>query len=90
MVAVFGGLVTLSTALLAASNAQELWVRQRGNHQQLQSERFLYLTGAGPYMKLDEKEGVRLFSARLMTSWSAGHGRWQKVVEDTRAADPSP
>ena len=69
VVPVVSGLTALATALLGATNAQEIWVRSRNAEQQLTAEKFLYLQGAGRYANSSQEANARLFSERIVKIW---------------------
>ena len=80
VIPVVSGLTVLATALLGATNAQEIWVRSCNAEQQLTTEKFLYLQAAGRYSNLDPQASVRLFSERIVEIWSGGHEAWEQIA----------
>lgn len=83
IIPVFSGLAVLTTTMLSATNAQELWLESRGTQQKLTVERFLFLQDADEYVKLNETEKVQRFSERVMRIWSTGHEQWERATEET-------
>ena len=83
---VISGLAAFCTTMVHATNSQELWLRSRSMTQRLNTERFLFLQGAGIYAEREETEAVKLFSNRLMEIWAGGHEQWEKAVELQKGA----
>jgi hypothetical protein len=52
----------------------------------LNTERFLFLQGAGIYSEPEESDSVKLFSNRLMDIWAGGHEQWERAVEHQKGA----
>jgi hypothetical protein len=80
VVPVVSGLTALATALLGATNAQEIWVRSRTAEQQLTAEKFLYLQSAGRYANSSQGAKARLFSERIVEIWAGSHEAWEQVA----------
>jgi len=83
IVPVFSGLAVLTTTMLSATNAQELWLESRSTQQKLTVEKFLFLQDAGGYDNLNETEKVQRFSEHVMRIWSTGHEQWERATEET-------
>ena len=78
---VVSGLAAFCTTMVHATNAQELWLRSRSMTQLLNTERFLFLQGAGIYSEQEETRSVKLFSNRLMEIWAGGHEQWEIAIK---------
>jgi hypothetical protein len=76
IVPVFSVFAALTTTLLSQNTSQKTWVNARNVQQKLQTEKFLYMQGAGSYFQVDEEEKIRQFSDRVMEVWSEGHQNW--------------
>jgi hypothetical protein len=83
IIPVFSGLAVLTTTMLSATNAQELWLESRSTQQKLTVEKFLFLQDAGVYGNLNEREKVQRFSEHVMRIWSTGHEQWERTTEET-------
>jgi hypothetical protein len=83
---VVSGLAAFCTTMVHATNAQELWLRSRSMTRLLNTERFLFLQGAGIYAEQEEAKSVKLFSSRLMEDWADGHEQWAKAIEHQKGA----
>ena len=81
MLPVVSGLAAFCTTMVHATNAQELWLRSRSMTQLLNTERFLFLQGAGIYSEQEETRSVKLFSNRLMEIWAGGHEQWEIAIK---------
>ena len=75
---VVSGLAAFCTIMVHATNAQELWLRARSMTHRLNTERFLFMQGAGIYSEQEETDSVKLFSNRLMDIWAGGHEQWER------------
>lgn len=84
IVPIISALAALSTTLLSQTTAQTTWVNARNVQQKLQSEKFLYLQGAGSYFQLDEEEKIRQFSDLVMGIWTEGHHNWGQSASEKK------
>ena len=88
---VLAALSTIAAAILAASQAQQLWVVSRNTSQKLIAEKFLFLQQAALYADQNtEVERARQFSERVVNIWNEGHASWQEKVLDTDADSSNP
>jgi Protein of unknown function (DUF4231) len=83
---VVSGLAAFCTTMVHATNAQELWLRARSMTHRLNTERFLFLQGAGIYSEQEDTDSVKLFSNRLMDIWAGGHEQWEEAAERQKGA----
>jgi hypothetical protein len=77
-IAVAGGGIAVSGALLALSRNQENWVRYRSLAEGLKREKYLFLTAAPPYEKADDAFPRFVLAAEdLMSEERGGWSRLQ-------------
>jgi len=87
-IAVAGGGIAVSGALLALSRSQENWVRYRSLAEGLKREKYLFLTATPPYEKGDDAFPLFVLAAEdLMGEERGGWARLQVQVPEPAPAE---
>ena len=89
-----GSLIALLEGVQHMNQYSTLWVMYRSTAEYLKHEKFLFLSGAGPYKGISLEEQIVLLAERVEERVSAEHANWfnetkrvaqpQKAIEGTR------
>ena len=97
-----GVLIAILEAVQQVNQYAELWVTYRGTAERLKHEQFLFLSEAGPYKGMSEKDRLVTLAERVEEQVSTEHAKWfsdttQRVsatgagsTPPTSPPDPSP
>ncbi len=78
-----GAAIALLEALQHLNQYSTLWVMYRGTAERLKHEKYLFLSGAGPYRGLQVPDRLLLLAERVEEHVSAEHANW---FDETRGA----
>ncbi len=81
--AIAGSLIALLEGLQHMNQYSTLWVTYRATAERLKHEKYLFLSGAGPYKNLDEPERLLTLAERVEEHVSTEHANW---INETRRA----
>lgn len=79
--ALAGTAIAFLEAVQQMQQYSTLWVIYRATAERLKHEKFLFLSGAGPYRDLDEKARLLELAERVEEHLSTEHAKW---FDDTR------
>jgi hypothetical protein len=77
LVGLLGVIVTVLSGMLMLFKYQENWVNFRSTAEDLKAEKFLFMTGSGPYTSGNQEETL---VARVEAILSAEQEKWQKYA----------
>ncbi len=80
---VAGSLIALFEGVQHMNQYSTLWVTYRATAERLKHEKYLFLSGAGPYKNLDEPERLLTLAERVEEHVSTEHANW---INETRRA----
>lgn len=81
--AIAGSLIALLEGVQHMNQYSTLWVTYRATAEHLKHEKYLFLSGAGPYKGLNETERLIMLAEHVEEHVSAEHANW---VNETRHA----
>ena len=81
--AIAGSLIALLEGLQHMNQYSTLWVTYRATAERLKHEKYLFLSGAGPYKNLDEPERLLTLAERVEEHVSTEHANW---INETQRA----
>lgn len=76
LVAALGAIVAIIESIQQLYQFSSLWVSYRSTAERLKHEKYLFLSEAGPYKDLNEKEKLVLLSERVEEHVSTEHANW--------------
>lgn len=76
VVAVAGATIAVAEAIQHMNQYSTLWVMYRSTAERLKHEKFLFLSVAGPYRRLEEPERLVLLAERVEEHVSTEHANW--------------
>jgi hypothetical protein len=82
-----GALIAVIEAVQQLGQYSALWLTYRATAEYLKHEKYLFLSGAGPYKALNKEERLTLLAERIEERVSAEHANW---INDTRKATSAP
>ncbi|MDR0701829.1 MAG: DUF4231 domain-containing protein [Azoarcus sp.] len=79
----FGVLIAVLEAIQQMNQYATLWFNYRATAERLKHEKYLFLSGAGPYKGIAESERLLALSERVEEHVSTEHAKW---INETRRA----
>jgi WD40 repeat protein len=79
--ATMGALIAILEGLQQLGQHNNLWTSYRSTAEQLNHEKYLFLSSGGPYRDLDTSDALKLLSERVEELVSTEHAKW---VSDTK------
>lgn len=73
---VSGALIAILEGVQHMNQYSTLWITYRSTTEYLRHEKFLFLSGAGPYKSIDNREQLILLAERIEERVSAEHANW--------------
>jgi hypothetical protein len=83
--AILGASVAILAGFQQLGDYNDLWTTYRATAEQLNHEKFLFVSQSGPYRSLEEEEALRLLAERVEERVSTEHAKW--VSERSQQAD---
>lgn len=83
LTSIAGGLIAVIEAIQHMNQYATLWIAYRSTAENLKHEKYLFLSGAGPYVDLKDTERLILLSERVEEHVSTEHANW---FNETRKA----
>ena len=87
---VLGGTIALLEGIQQLNQYHQNWISYRSTAEALKHEKFLYMSKAGPYAKLDNVDAKVLLAERVESLVSQEHSKWtqtqQQAPEDDKDA----
>ncbi|HNZ32375.1 MAG TPA: DUF4231 domain-containing protein [Smithellaceae bacterium] len=76
LASIAGSLIALIEAVQHMNQYSTLWITYRSTAERLKHEKFLFLSVAGPYVELSEKEQLTTLAQRVEEHVSTEHANW--------------
>ncbi len=81
-----GALIAILEAIQHMNQYSTLWITYRSTAERLKHEKFLFLSGAGPYKGLDEAPRLVALAERVEEHVSTEHANWINEAKRASAA----